>query len=376
MADADHKPAGDARTAPVAVWQELEKMSREELLEWRKAEVKNRAPVADRNLDMPFAYGWYPAMLSADLAAGEVKPLRYFSQDLVIWRGEDGEVRMLDAYCRHLGAHMGYGGRVEGNNLECPFHAWSYTGEGVVESIPYSKVIPPQVKRPCEIQWPTCEANRWIWFWYHPTGAAPEWEVEVVPETTDPDWTEYDIFEWNVYGSLQNMAENGVDAAHFKYIHGAASMPDYEFEWGDHWRAASLKMKMGTPKGEVDGGIAFKNIGPGQSWTRFTGISETLLISCITPIEKDHVVSRFCFTQPKKQAEGPLAGVTKAIIKDICKQFDQDKVVWDRQKYLPDALVCAGDGPIAKFRQHYAKFYVTPDDEPDGTNVHKLKASA
>ena len=117
MAGSDHGPAGDARTAPVAVWQVLEKMSKEELVEWRMAEVTNRAPIADRNLDMPFAYGWYPAMLSSDLAVGEVKPLRYFSTDLVIWRGEDGNVRMLDAYCRHLGAHMGYGGRVEGNNL-------------------------------------------------------------------------------------------------------------------------------------------------------------------------------------------------------------------------------------------------------------------
>ena len=361
MAGSEHAPVTDARTAPVAVWQVLEKMSKEELLEWRKAEVKGRAPVADRNLDMPYAYGWYPAMLSSDLAVGEVKPLRYFSTDLAIWRGEDGNVRMLDAYCRHLGAHMGYGGRVEGNNLECPFHAWSYNGEGVVESIPYSKSIPPQVKRPCEKQWPTSEANRWIWFWYHPAGAPPEWEVEVVSETTDPEWTDFDIYEWNVFGSLQNMAENGVDAAHFKYIHGAASMPDYDFEWGDIWRSASLKMKMGTPRGEVDGGIAFKNIGPGQSWTRFTGISETLLIACITPIEKDHVHARFCFAQPKKQAEGPMAGISRAIIKDICKQFDQDKVVWDRQKYLPDALVCAGDGPIAKFRKHYAQFYVEPD---------------
>ena len=44
--------------------------------------------------------------------------------------------------------------------------------------------------------------------------------------------------------------------------------------------------------------------------------------------------------------------------KDICKQFDQDKVVWDRQKYLPNALVCDGDGPIGKFRKWYSDFYV------------------
>ena len=361
MADIENRPAGDARTAPVAVWQVLEKLKGQDLLDWRTAEVPGRPSAAERNLDIPFPYGWYPALLSSELAVGEVKPFRAFATELVIWRGEDGTVRMLDAYCKHLGAHMGHGGKVDGNRLECPFHAWRYNGEGVVEEIPYSKSIPPQVKRPCEIQWQVTEQNRWIWFWYHPEGNAPMWQIEVVPETTDPDWSDYDIYEWNVYGSIQNMAENGVDAAHFKYIHGAASMPDYDYKWGDYWRSASLEMKMGTPRGEVDGGIAFKNIGPGQSWTRFTGISETLLISCITPVEQDHVRVRFCFTQPKAQAEGPAAGVSRAIIRDICKQFDQDKVVWDRQKYLPGALICAGDGPIAKFRQHYAQFYVSPD---------------
>ena len=349
----------DSRTPPVLVWQMLEKMSKEELLEWRRSEPKNRASVEERNLDGPYPYGWYPAILSADLAVGEVKPLRYFSTDLVIWRGEDGQARMLDAYCKHLGAHLGYGGKVTGNNIECPFHSWEYNGEGVVEKIPYSKRIPPQVKRPCERQWPVQEANRWVWFWYHPDGAAPMWDVYHIPEATDPEWTDYDIFEWDVWGSLQNMAENGVDAAHFKYIHGAADMPDYEFDWGEgnHERGARLFVKMGTPRGVVDGEIAYRNVGPGQSYTRFTGISETLLVACITPIDKDHVVSRFCFTQPKEQKDGPGGGAARAIIKDVCKQFDQDKVVWDRQKYLPNALVCDGDGPIGMFRKWYSQFY-------------------
>lgn len=371
MSDNEKNGTEDARTPPVAVWQVLENLKGQDLFDWRKAEVNGRPSVEERNLDMPFPYGWYPALLSSDLQRGEVKPLRYFSTDLAIWRGEDGQVRMIDAYCRHLGAHMGHGGRVEGNQLECPFHAWKYNGTGAVEEIPYSKSIPPKVKRPCKHQWHVCEANRWIWFWYHPLGAEPEWEVEHLPETTDPDWTDYDIFEWNVWGSIQNMAENGVDAAHFKYIHGAADVPDYEFEWGDTWRSARLFVKLGTPQGEVDGEIAFKNVGPGQSFTRFTGIAETLLVSCITPVDKDHVHARFCFIQPKEQAEGPRSGVARAIIKDICKQFDQDKVVWDRQRYLPDAQICQGDGPIAKFRQHYAQFYI----EPDGAGPDQLKAA-
>jgi phenylpropionate dioxygenase-like ring-hydroxylating dioxygenase large terminal subunit len=269
---------------------------------------------------------------------------------------------------------MGHGGKVHGNLLECPFHAWRYDGEeGVVKEIPYSKSIPPQVKRKCTRTWHVTEANRWVWAWYHPQDIAPLFDVVHIPETTDPEWTEYDVHEWNVYGSIQNMAENGVDVAHFKYIHGTANVPLGELRWGDWGRGADVRSKMGTPWGEVDGCISYDTMGPGQSWTRFTGISETLLVACITPVELDHVHARFCFTQPKAQAEGERAGVARAIIRDICKQFDQDKVIWDRQKYEPNALICEGDGPIAQFRKFYSRYYAGPDQAPDSGNVTPLK---
>ncbi|MFZ4110018.1 MAG: aromatic ring-hydroxylating oxygenase subunit alpha [Polymorphobacter sp.] len=366
------EPINDARTAPVAVWQMLSGLKGDALKAWRLAETQGRASVAERGLDIPYPFGWYPALLSSELAIGEVKPLRYFGRDLVIWRGEDGQARMLDAYCRHLGAHMGYGGKVDGNNLECPFHAWRYDETGVVREIPYAKTIPPQVKRPCAHQWPVAEANRWLMFWYHPDGTAPQWEVQHFAETTDPDWSEYEISEWNVWGSIQNMAENGVDVAHFKYVHGTASFPDYKLSWDGIRREAAVDAKMGTPRGEVDGRIAFGSTGPGQSWTRFTGISETLLVACITPVDKDHVQARFCFTQPRTQAEGEGAGLARALIRDICKQFDQDKVIWDRQRYLPDAVICDGDGPIAHFRRYYRQFYAEWAGDGDATPLRPV----
>ncbi len=366
MSEKEHRAAGDARTAPVAVWQILEKLRGQDLLDWRVAEVTNRASIEERNLDIGIPFGWYPLIQSNDLEVGVVKPLRYFGKELAIWRGEDGEVRMVDAYCKHLGAHMGYGGKVHGNLIECPFHAWRYDGdEGVVKDIPYSPSIPPQVKRKCITTWHMDEANRWIWAWYHPEGVEPLWEVVHLPEATDPEWTDYDVFEWHVWGSIQNMAENGVDFAHFKYIHGTANVPQGELRWGEWGRGADVKTKLGTPFGEVDGCISYDTLGPGQSWTRFTGISETLLVACITPVELDHVHVRFCFTQPKAQAEGERAGLARAIVKDICKQFDQDKVVWDRQRFEPNAIICQGDGPIAQFRKFYSKFYVGNHNSPE-----------
>jgi 3-ketosteroid 9alpha-monooxygenase subunit A len=237
--------------------------------------------------------------------------------------------------------------------------------KGVVKEIPYyAKAIPPQVKRKCTRTWHIREANQWLWMWYHPEDAAPMYEVEHLPEASDPDWTPYDIVEWKIFGSLQNMAENGVDFAHFKYIHGTAELPTAELSWGEWERQGIVRAKMGTPKGVVDGMITSNSVGPGQAWVRFTGICETLLVACIIPVEQDQLQVVYCYTQSKAQTEGPMAGLARAIIKDVNKQLDQDKVVWDRMRYVPNPIICDGDGPVPHFRKFYSRFYAAGDGVP------------
>lgn len=356
----------------VAVWQQLAGLKGQDLIDWRMSSVKNNSTDAERNLDkLPLPFGWFMLAYSDDLEIGQVMPLHYFGQELALWRGEDGKPRVIDAYCKHLGAHMGYGGRVKGNSLECPFHAWEYNEEGSVTHVPYADKIPPSAARPCKTQWPIVEKNKQILVWYHPFGEAPKWEVEEFEQVHDADWTAYDKYDWIVHGPVQNMAENGVDSAHFQYIHGTASFPDSDFEFDGHRRLASVDAKMPTPKGVVDGTIAYGTIGPGQSWTKFTGISETLMIAGITPIDQGRTHIRFAFTQPKSEAEGPMANVAKAMRREICKQLDQDKVVWDRQKYKPKPSICDGDGPILPFRKFFAQFYAEWGD--DSKTITKLK---
>ena len=70
--------------------------------------------------------GWFPMGWSHELAKGEVKTLHYFDRELVMWRGDDGEVAVQDAFCLHLGAHRGIKGEVRGNDLMCPWHGWEY----------------------------------------------------------------------------------------------------------------------------------------------------------------------------------------------------------------------------------------------------------
>ncbi|MBA17767.1 MAG: Rieske (2Fe-2S) protein, partial [Sphingomonas sp.] len=70
---------------------------------------------------MSIPFGWFGVGYSNELAVGEVRPVHYFGRELVLFRNENGEAGLLDAYCPHLGAHLGHGGKVEGDSIRCPF---------------------------------------------------------------------------------------------------------------------------------------------------------------------------------------------------------------------------------------------------------------
>jgi phenylpropionate dioxygenase-like ring-hydroxylating dioxygenase large terminal subunit len=89
--------------------------------------------------------GWYAVAYSEELSRGEVIPLRYFDQDLVLFRTAAGDPVLLDAYCPHLGAHLGHGGQVEDSSIRCPFHGWRFSRQGQCVDIPYCEGPIPRV---------------------------------------------------------------------------------------------------------------------------------------------------------------------------------------------------------------------------------------
>ena len=158
------------------------------------------------------------------------------------------------------------------------------------------------------------------------------------------------------------MAENAVDAAHFMYVHGVASYPEFEVTYEDQKRFFYQKADMITPKGTVKGKISGASNGPGDNFTRFEGICDTLLLGSTTPTENEEVITRFSFLQKKVNGEVPTGGVGAAIIADINKQVKEDIPVWENKKYASKPVLCDSDGPIAKFRKHFATFYADDND--------------
>jgi len=301
-----------------------------------------------------FPIGWFAVAYGDEIGPGEVKPLHYFGRELVAFRGEDGRVSVLDAHCPHLGAHLGVGGKVEGDTIRCPFHAWRFDGSGRCVEVPYAKKIPPKAELRC---WPAVERNEMVMVWHHPEGKPPLWDVPQRPEIGTPEWTEGRRLFWTIRSHNQEMAENSVDRAHFRYVHGTLDVPESKAEVDGHVLRVVSQAPMQTPKGVVPGQIASESHGFGTGFVKFTGIVETLLVSSVSPTDGEHVDVRFVFYVKKLGNADITRGVGKALVADIEKQMNEDKPIWENKIYISPPVLCDGDGPIGVFRRWAQQFY-------------------
>ncbi len=301
-----------------------------------------------------FPTGWFQVAWSDELPENKATPLKAFGQDLVMFRDTSGQVKVLDAFCPHMGAHLGHGGEVNDGEVVCPFHAWRFDGEGQCTSIPYSDKVPKKAKLAC---WPVSEVNGAIMVWHDIDKQAPTWEVPVIPEFTSDLWSEHRHRKWTIRTHNQEMAENMVDTAHFKYLHGTANFPDATVEARGpvlHMRAETV---MTTRGGHVSGQIEAIAHGLGFSLNHFTGVVETLLMGNVIPVDEQFCDVRFTFTIKKVGGHEMTKGIGDAFVNEIGRQLEQDIPVWENKIYIDPPMLCAGDGPVGLFRRWSKQFY-------------------
>ncbi|XP_077509910.1 cholesterol 7-desaturase nvd 1-like [Amblyomma americanum] len=167
-----------------------------------------------------FPNGWVPLLLSTDLRVNQVKPVTAVGKDLVAFRTEDGVAHVMDAYCPHLGAHLGVMGRVVGDCIECPFHGWRFQADtGACAHVPYVSTIPAFTKVKT---WTCRETYGLIFVWFHADGEQPEWVLEDIAELSSGSFRQMSSFETTSYGHVQDIAENAADTAHLNCVHQAS----------------------------------------------------------------------------------------------------------------------------------------------------------
>lgn len=315
---------------------------------------------------LPIPFGWFAVAMSDEIAAGDVRTLKYFGTEFVVWRGEDGQLCAVDPFCPHLGAHLGVGGEVVGNDLRCPYHHWEFNNAGGVAKIPYARgVIAPRLKRECLTTWPVQESAGVVYVWYHPRRAAPKWEIASLPAPSNGgEWVEAERHEWVVNIHCQEITENGQDYAHFPAVHGTLSPPETEYTVDGFIRRNTIETQMKTPRGPMLGKIDVTAIGPGQSISHFTDVTEVMMSQQVSPIDAHSTHLRWQLYHPADISEGK-SNVTNARMRDLVRQVNQDIPIWNSKRFTPEPLLVQGDGPILAYRRQYARYYQFDDPSPE-----------
>lgn len=305
---------------------------------------------------------WYLIAYSDELLTGDVRRLEYLDRELVAFRGESGQLIVLDAHCPHLGANLAVGGKVVGDTIQCPLHAWRWGADGACAEIPYSKQTSSKARA---VSYPVMERNGMVFIWFHAEGKAPDFEIPKIVEWGESGWLSHWLrWEWTVKTHPQEMAENGIDWPHFGNVHGMALPADRDcsFQPGYYtWQIGGTKT-MSTLEHRSDKLMLYgENWGLGYSWLRQFGQFETIVATGLTPIDKETTHMRMgVIARMGGRDEGEL----KAYMDEHAVFAEQDFAIWENKKFREKPPLCPDDGPILEFRRWAAQFYQTSGVEP------------
>nr|QJE50397.1 neverland [Diaphanosoma celebensis] len=357
-----------------------------------------------------FPNGWFAILESQDLKVGQVRAVDALGENWVVFRTEEGKAAVLDAYCPHLGAHLAIGGKVVGNNIECPFHGWQFRDrDGQCTAVPYAKKVPEFARVPC---WPVREVNGFIFVWYHAEKKEPLWHVPVIPEVESKRWVYRGRTDYLINAHIQEIPENGADVAHLGHLHAPSmlfgsdlrvtslhgtAVKDSQsatakenprqpkvrsvstpFKWSissllklrHHWTVQwnpeaapnshiavsqirhDLRLLEKWPFIVMN--VKAEQVGPGLVHLSIdTSLGKCVIIQTVTPVEP--LVQRVLHRM--YTASSLIAPYAKLILWGEAIMFERDVMVWNHKTYIDRPVLVAEDKTLVKHRRWYQQFY-------------------
>jgi 3-ketosteroid 9alpha-monooxygenase subunit A len=320
-----------------------------------------------------FARGWHCLGLAERFADGKPHGIDAFGGKLVVWQDSQGELNVLDGFCRHMGGAL-FEGTVKGDEIACPFHDWRWGGDGRCKQIPYARRVPLRARTH---KYPVVVRNDQLLVWHDPEGSEPDLGI-LPPELPGLDTDEYTEWFWEVVpiedSHCRELIDNVVDMAHFYYVH--FSFPTSFRNVFEGTQATQYMQSKGRP--DVSGGYGDAELflkseatyyGPAYmiNWldVDYKGFeTEVILINCHIPTGPDSFTLQYGITV--KKPEGLDDKTANYIAKKYAQMFGegflQDVAIWKSKVPVQNPLLCEEDGPVYQLRRWYEQFYVDVDD--------------
>ena len=304
---------------------------------------------------------WHPVGTEAELAKEPVQRVRWFGEDLTLFRTERGEYGLIDDRCPHRCLSLEFG-IPEECGLRCAYHGWLFNAQGQCLEQPFEELAHPESRFKDEIKikaYPVEALGGFVWAYFgpEPRPLLPRWDV-LLRDDLD---RAIEIFtlpcNW-----LQCM-DNSADPVHFEFLH--ARFGNYQekkrgrppamnparhvkiafdvFKYGIYKR----RLLEGEPETSDDWTVGHPVLFP---TTLAQGSATAPGLQIRVPIDDTHTAQILYRTMPRKPGAPPLPIAVKHT-----PLFDEHGKLIANTIPAQDALAWVGQGPISdRTREHLA----------------------
>ncbi len=324
-----------------------------------------RSMVGDLRQPLPYPNGWFMVSLGHDVTRGQVRTVPFMGQELVLYRTASGLARAIEPYCPHLGAHLGHGGKVQGEDLICPLHGLVFGPDGRCLRASYGE----KPHRAALTGRHMKEVNGAILVWTDSDNRPPTWDV---PEHDLSNFCPPGYTRHHLRGQAHDAVENGVDLAHFVWLHGFtdARMSHridahlFETTLDARWKGQQLT-------------VHFLNYGVGHAVVAFSMPALGLRMKSLgyftqtAPFTWTLVSGEALSISRVERLPGIVRNLSYAVLGPLAQYWVQrlvapDLPIWNAKSYLPRPKLTGTDATAAAHRRWASQFYPTLTDRSEG----------
>ena len=335
----------------------------------------------------PYPLGWYFLCYSNELMKDDILSFDILDINIVVFRNSEYKASAVNAFCPHLGTHLG-SGRMDNGCIVCPYHEWTFDGCGNNVNIPYcTRAIENYSSRIHTKAW-TCKEERGMIFLWHGdkqlfdlpiqseldlrykkvcSSRFQDWNMHIMePSQNTADWYHFNtVHSWlaqnhyaknkliRVKHSIQSeygkaeyahriITRETLDAIHFSPTIMGYRICDIRFP---KWICSSIKTQV-----ELYGPslvifkVFIKGVGNVRSVMTFTPLDDFLQKSYITSFSDiNNPVLRYVIGCG-------LMHLTKSTV-------NQDREVWENKIHVSPRNLVGGDGTFAGYNKWLKQFY-------------------
>ena len=164
-------------------------------------------------------HAWYPVAFLKDLDPKRPTPFTLMGHDLVLWF--DQASRQWCAFadvCPHRLVPLSDGRLNAAGELECPYHGWSFNGEGRCTAIPQAREGSTIGQRSHCRSYATATGQGLLFVFSGDAAEAADQPLPLVPNIDEPGWLLQDTFR-DLPMDAVTLLENVLDVSHVPFTH-------------------------------------------------------------------------------------------------------------------------------------------------------------